>query len=252
VINISSSLNFGPMSVTTPVKVPMQIMVDSGQMNKDVSVTAGLGPILYLWGSALKLEDDKIKNLGLKKTVLLSSGQTSWLVPSNGGMLTKDDVSSFGKKMNGPFPLAVTLEGQFPDASKDAPVPAWEAEDGANNIPGEQLPPLKKESAKPGKLIVIGCSKMFEEELLKDTGSMNFFTNAVDALTLGGDLTRIRDHQAIARRVNLLSTVEKLWYRFLTIFLVPIVLIALGLARVVWRKKEKSDYLTFVKDQART
>ena len=89
----------------------------------------------------------------------------------------------------------------------------------------------------------MGCFKMFEEEIIRNGGMANLFINSVDALTLGGELIKIRGHMPVNRSIKVLDKMKKLWYRFMTIFLVPILVIVLGGVRAMLRKKEKEQYL---------
>ena len=248
-INVSSNAGIGPVSVTAPVKVPIQIRVHEGQMNPNVSITGGLPSVVYLWGSALVADDQRFKALGLRKTVLFSSSPVSWLVMPHGTMLTREDITSVGRTFDGPYPLALMLEGTFPDVFADKPVPEWE------ETPASGPLDLKKETpqipagtaGKPGTLVVVGCVKMFEESLLAQNGSLPFLTNATDVLTLGGELINIRNHRLADNRIKPLSASTKLKWRFMVVLLVPLGIALFGVARILWRRKEKAMYLEAVR-----
>ncbi|MBI5150091.1 MAG: Gldg family protein [Candidatus Omnitrophica bacterium] len=247
-ISLSGAMSFGPFEVSVPVKAPMQILVDEESMNHNVSITGRLSPLLYLWGSALETDDKKFEELGLKKTVLLTTSKKSWTVPSRGTPLSGEDVRPDRTSYEADLPLAVLLEGQFPDAFKGQAVPAWPKEDAQAAAAESVVPPPSEEkipalSPKPGKLLLVGCSRMFEEDMIKNGGMLNFFINSVDALTLGGELINIRGHQEVNRKVKSLSNAEKLWFRFMTILAVPCLFIILGSMRAFLRKEEKEQYL---------
>jgi hypothetical protein len=65
-------------------------------------------------------------------------------------------------------------------------------------------------------------------------------------LTLGAELIKIRGKQPVSRTVKALGKMEKLWYRFMTIFLVPVAVIVFGSLRAVMRRKEKEQYMKLV------
>ncbi len=244
-ISISGAMSLGPFEVSVPVKAPMQILVTQENMNQDVSLTGRLASILYLWGSALDLDNKKLEDLKLRKTILFNSSKKSWSLPFKGGPLSPNDVKQPPDGSYGLYPLAVLLEGQFPDAFQGQDMPAWPKEGAETADPSveqetEKTPTL---TPKPGKLLVAGCSQMFQEDIIKNGGMLNFFTNAVDALTLGGELINIRSHQEVERRIPPLGKAQKLWYRFMTILAVPCVLIVVGSIRAIWRRKEKEQYL---------
>jgi ABC-type uncharacterized transport system involved in gliding motility auxiliary subunit/ABC-type transport system involved in multi-copper enzyme maturation permease subunit len=252
-ISISGTMAFGPFEVSVPVKAPMQILVTEEGMNQDVSIAGRLGPILYLWGSALDMDERKLGDSNLKKTVLLTSSKKSWLLPFKLGPLSPQDVKepSDGAP-HGSYPLAVLLEGQFPDVFQWQNRPAWPQEGAQAADPSvvqdtEKTPTITPRS---GKLLVVGCSQMFQEDIIKNGGMLNFFTNAVDALTLGGELINIRSHRQVETRIRPLSSAKKLWYRFMTILAVPCVLIVAGSIRAIWRRKEKEEYLKLLPAKA--
>lgn len=247
-ISLSGAMSFGPFEVSVPVKAPMQVLVDQTTMNQDVSLTSRLASMLYLWGSSLEIDDKKTEELKLKKTVLVTSSEKSWLVPYKGGTLSPQDVQKPAEGYKGRIPLAVLLEGQFPDTFQGKDVPAWPkpgapAEQNDQSVEPQEPEAVPVLTPKPGKLLVVGCAKMFEEDIIKNGGMLNFFINSVDVLTLGGELIGIRSHQEIERKIKPLAKAEKLWYRFLTILAVPCLLVVLGSIRAFWRRKEKEQYL---------
>lgn len=244
-ISISGSMNFGPFEVSIPVKVPVQILVTEEQMNSDVSITSRLSRFLYLWGSALEVDENKIRQLKLKKTGLFESSERSWLAEYKGGSLAPVDLQKSALGYAGPQTLGVLVEGQFPDVFQGKPVPEWPKEEVDESVDASAQETVENKTLelKPGKLLVMGCSKMFEEDIIRNGGMANLFINAVDALTLGGELIKIRGQQAVSRSIKALDKVKKLWYRFMTTVLVPLAVIILGSFRAVMRRKEKEQYL---------
>jgi ABC-type uncharacterized transport system involved in gliding motility auxiliary subunit len=245
-ISMSGSMNFGPFEVSIPVKVPMQILVTEERMNPDVSITSRLSRFLYLWGSALQVDENKIQQLKLKKTKLFESSGQSWLVEHKGGPLQPADLQKGASGYAGPQTLGVLLEGQFPDAFQGKPVPGWPKENVDESVDASSAQETVENRTldlKPGKLLVMGCSKMFEEEIIRNGGMANLFINSVDALTLSGELIKIRGHQAVNRSIKTLDKAKKLWYRFMTTVLVPLAVIIFGALRAVMRRKEKEQYL---------
>jgi len=248
-ISISGSMNLGPFEVSVPVKVPMQVLVTEEGVNPDISVTSRLSKFLYLWGSALEVEESKIQELKLKKTVLFSSSQKSWQVENKGGPLQASDLKSGALGYEGSQTLGVMIEGQFPDAFKGEAVPDWPQEDPSADeedtavVEEVEAKPLME---KPGKLIVMGSSKMFEEDIIRNGGMANLYINSIDALTLGAELIKIRGRQPISRTIKSVDKMKKLWYRFMTIVLIPLLVVALGGARAVMRRKEKEQYMKLV------
>ena len=246
-ISISGAMNLGPFPISIPVKLPMQILVTEEMMNSDVSITSRLSKFLYLWGSALEVDESKIKELKLKQTGLFKSSENSWLVEHQGGPLKTADLQKGALGYEGSQILGMLLEGQFPDAFSGKDAPQWPKEeeevDESVDESIEETVEKKDLELRPGKLLVIGCSKMFEESIIRNGGMASLFMNSVDAITLGAELIKIRGRQPVSRSIKSVDKMKKLWYRFLTMLLVPVSVVTLGSIRAMLRRKEKEDYI---------
>ena len=224
IINISTGQNVGPFAVSMPVKIPNQILITDDAMNMTMPYMSRLPSLFYLWGSALDTADDIIKQSKLKKTVMFSSSAKSWQVAYEGGLLKRESLQFPKTGSEGKFPLGVMLEGQFPMGA----------------VPSKESSPS---DPKPGKLIIIGCPKMFSDQLLASGGNLTLFANIIDGLTLGNDLIEIRSKTPVSRDIKRASDAQKILYRFLAIFLMPLLLIAYSSLRIFLRSKEKQFYL---------
>lgn len=235
----------GIIPVSVPIKLPMQIKVVASQMNQDVSITSRLDSIFYVWGNALVLDDAKLKESGLKTTILFSSSKDSWEAPYHDGPLTKSDMEMpKGKGARKAFPLAALAEGQFPDVFKGQPVPDWPVNP---NAPPPQEAEKPKEinaiNTAPGKLIMVGCSAIFRKELFNVQGHINFLLNSVDVLSLGDKLINVRNKAEINRTIKRLSAPVKAAWRIAAVFLIPVIFCAAGSIRFIVRRRSKWMYL---------
>jgi len=222
VINISSNQNIGPFSITTPVKIPNQIVVRQQLFNNKAAVMNRLGALFYLWGSSLDASDDAIKSAKLKKTLLFTSSPRSWIVPYENGVI-KGEVFEFPKTGSaGRFPLGIILQGEFSDTFKTEPIV----------------------NPKPGKLVVIGSSKMFSDQLINSgSGNLGLFANIVDSFSLGDDLIQIRSKSLLDRNIKKLTDAQKVGYRFIAVAAIPIAWAIYAYFRLLLRRKEKQFYL---------
>lgn len=239
VINISGG-RVGPFSMPVPVKLPVQIYLTPQEMNENVSITSHLSSLFYLWGSALDIDPVKMADQKLKLTTLLSSTTHSWLVDF---MPEFDGSYLLGAESlkRGPFPLAVLVEGIFKNPYQGQAVPAWgEGQEESSEPAVESEPRIE---SKPAKLLVVGAATMFQKQLAQSGGHLNFFINAVDALTLGDRLVNIRSKRPIDRSIGRISTPAKLFWRLSATLLVPVLIALLGTFRVMLRRKVKHDYL---------
>jgi len=228
VLNIAGGVRLGPFSFSVPVKLPFHMRIDSKEMNPDVSITSRLEPILYLWGSALTVDEEKIGALGLKAIPLLSSGRKSWTIPAQTEPFFPEILTATPPKSKGPFPAAVLIEGHFPGTG--AGIPETVSRDTGASLPS-------------GKLILIGGALPFQETFFREGGHLNFFLNSIDALSLGEDLIRIRAKRPVDRAIRSVSTPEKVVWRFLTILLAPVLIALGGGFRIFSRARAKRVYL---------
>ncbi len=241
VISLSSGGRLGPFEVSVPVKIPIQILINQSGMNPDMSITSRLSPVFYLWGTALKINKEKMEAAKLKASQLLQSSPESWTVPFRPGSLIPEHLKRSAQSSTGPFPLAVLIQGQFPDAYENKPTPDWPADTKEVKADDESKRPAVVPA--PGKLIVMGASSPFQKSLFRSGGHLNLFLNMVDALTLGDELVSIRSKQPIDRTLDRLPNAAKLGWRFVVIFLVPLLIAFAGAARVFFRRQMKVNYI---------
>ncbi len=261
VISVSQGESQGIFQIMRqhPVRLPIQIVLNENSMNQDLSITSWLSSIFYLWGNALKLDEEKLKSLGLKSTVLMTTSGKSWKVPYKEDSFTpRDFVPPVTFKGN--FPLGVLLEGEFPDAFAGKERPKW-PEKQKEISAHEGLAALKKEKEEeseepekpfrdkhsPGKLLLLGCGEIFKDNVIAGgSGNMALFLNSVDALTLGSDLINVRGKTIMTRRIDRLDKGQKLSYRFFTIAMLPLFFTIMGITRWFFKKKARESYLRSV------
>ncbi len=251
-ISLSGAARMGPFPVSVPVKLPVHVIVTPDEMNAHLSITSRLATLFYLWGSPLDLDLEKIRAQDLKQETLFHSSRNSWTVPFSDWDVTPDSFDPSRSVRQGPFPLAVWVEGQFRNAFEGKPVPAWPEEETAESTPeaakksadeknpAEQVPAL---TPHPGKLILTGASMMFQKQLAPAGGHLNFLMNSVDILTLGDELVTIRSKQPADRSLGRVPAAAKMGWRFFVTLLVPILIALLGTLRMMLRRRAKQNYL---------
>jgi ABC-type uncharacterized transport system involved in gliding motility auxiliary subunit len=230
------------VQMSEPVQVPTQIRVLGDQLDRDLPFNAGVPELLYLWGNRLVVDDAGLQEKGLQVTTLFTGSDITWTVEKAGGGLVEEDLSPDGHPLLERPPLAVLVEGVFPDPWADQPAPDWPAAvgDTAGSPPAEASGPLPP--PEPGRLVVIGCSKMFEEMLINQAGHALFLINMIDAVTLGEDLISIRSKQFDQRTFGEVSDGKKLAFRVVNIALVPVLVAAFGLGNRIRRRREADEY----------
>jgi ABC-type uncharacterized transport system involved in gliding motility auxiliary subunit len=226
------------------VKLPTHISIKSESMNPDVSITGRLDEVFYLWGSRLKLDEDKLSENKLEVTTLFSTSDSAWTVATEMDLGDQDIVQPEDTKR---MPLAVLVTGQFPDVYAGKERPKWPKEPPQRGMPppppvdDEPEGPAQPVKPAPGKLILLGCAKMFNRSFLS-RGNLDFFRNSVDALTLGDELIRIRSKKRIPRTIGTLSGFSRAFWKFMTLGLVSVLVIAAGVLRTVLVRRSRERY----------
>ena len=243
-IQLSGAGRAALLGISIPVKLPFQILLTDAEMNTKVSITSRLSAFFYLWGSALKIDDSKIKEQKLIIETLLHSSKRSWTVPFKTGTMMPRDLAREPKAPAGPFPLALLAEGQFADAFQGKKVPGWSTEppaEGAAVRPDAKGP--EPVQPKPGKLLLIGAATPFQKQLMQNGGHLNFFLNAMDVLTLGDALIGIRSKGQVSRVLPKVSASAKVAWRLFVMFLVPALIALAGFGHAFMRRRAKQQYL---------
>jgi ABC-type uncharacterized transport system involved in gliding motility auxiliary subunit len=150
-----------------------------------------------------------------------------------------------------PFPLAVLVQGQFPDRDAGQPPPPWEeAPPGPEDAPAPATP-AEEEGAPGPAVILVGAATLFQKQMFQGGGHVNFFLNAMDALTLGDELVTIRSKRPVDRSIARTSGPEKIMWRLCVTLLLPAMLAAGGMLRLVWRGGAKRGHRRMLAAAAR-
>ncbi|MBW7863958.1 MAG: ABC transporter permease subunit [Candidatus Hydrogenedens sp.] len=228
-----------------PFKLPTHIMVANDTMESTSPITNRLSAILYLWGTALELNEAKLKELGLESQVLMRTTDGAWDIPANAQMTQ----GSFEQPPSGTrsFPLMAMVSGQFPDAYAGKERPAWPKppqQPGMPPMPDEPdtEPAAGPAAAAPGKLVLMGCSQMFRKNFLQ-RANLDLFLNSVDAVTLDESLIKVRGRKPIDRIISTKpSDRAKTVWRFANYGLANLVIAAAGLLSFAVRRRARNAY----------
>jgi len=237
ILSVPSTRNIGgfQMQVQEPVQAPNQIKVTSGQFNDELSVTNQISQLLYLWGSRVTIDTEKLQDASV--TPLFTTSDNAWERDFSAGPLTQAAFQPDPEQDVSNEPLGVLVEGDMPNAYEAGTVPQWSAA-------SDSLPPGEVESFEPtsAKIILIGCHKMFDDSVMGAANNTLFLLNAVDALTLGDDLIAMRAKAYTQRVIDPVSDQKKLFFRFLVLAFVPLLVALLGIFRMLRRRQEAAMY----------
>ncbi|HCM43294.1 MAG TPA: hypothetical protein DIS66_08310 [Candidatus Omnitrophica bacterium] len=231
----------GPFDVSIPLKLPIHVLVPPQGIHSNVSMMDEVGSLFYLWGSAV----EKLANFPAELTyrpLFSSSAQSHLSALPETAQISFAELREAKVLKTGPFDLGVMVEGVFPDAFAGKLVPKWsEDESAGSETKPEELE--KSGEAKPGKLILTGAATLLQNNLMRGSGHYHLAMNVLDTLTFGDDLIGVRAKRMVDRAMPKISRQEKLVWRLLVTFFVPLILAVLSLYRFVAASREKQRYL---------
>lgn len=226
----------------TTLNLPMHMLINNTTMNQDAPMTSRLSSIFYLWGTALDINKDELAKYGLEEKTIMTTTDNAWTVPADKKLANQDiETPPSGKT----YPLMAQITGQFPDVYKDQPRPAWPPAQPAPGMPPQppepetgDAPPL---TPAPGKLVLLGCSQMFNKNFLQQ-GNLELFLNCVDNLTWGDDIVSVRGSKPIDRAIDKPSDAQRGFWQFVNYAAVSIVIAGIGIASWFVRKRSRDAY----------
>jgi ABC-2 type transport system permease protein len=230
------------MQVREPVDAPVQVRITQDQVNQDAAITNHIGQLLYLWGTPVQVDAAAVSAAGLRAETLISSSDRSWLADFGGGMLSQAQIDPDGNEMTGPYPLAVLLDGEFPDTFGGGEPPAWPDAAAADADVAGPTAPAAALSPAPSRLLVVGCAKMFDDMVLQGAQNALLLLNAVDYLAGSEDVLTIRSRQLTQRTIGDVPAGQKLLWQLLTWVTMPALFIVLGVVRAVRRSGAAARY----------
>jgi len=129
--------------------------------------------------------------------------------------------------------VLVMVEGRFDDVYAGKERPDWPlslqmSPDGRPLPPPPDVPAQPWASA-PGKLILCGAARAFQDGVLGSPGNQLLLVNCVSALTLDPDLLEVRAKQPRSRTFAEPSAGEAMLWTLVPLAGVPLALIGVGL-----------------------
>lgn len=232
----------------SPVTLPFQMMLTNDNMNTDTAITNRLSSVLYLWGTALELDEERLAEAGLDATELIHSSNRAWSVPAEAPAEVRNAALQQEPPTQGTqFPLMALVEGQFPDAYAEEPRPAWPAPDPMQ--PGMPAPPPPTEEGEPeplepapGKLMVVGCAQVFQDSFLSQGQNADLLLNAVDVAALSEKLLDVRGNKPMSRAITRPDDNKRVFWKAVNYGLMPVVILIVGIVVMVSRRQARMAY----------
>lgn len=228
------------------ITLPTHIIVNPDSMDSETSITGRLGPVFYLWGTALDIDESKVKELGLDHRVIMRSSAQSWEVPATDQLTPAMLEGPTAGATRQAYPLMATIKGQFPDAFADQERPAWPEAPQQPGMPPtppgpDDEPAATPVEAAPGQLLLLGCSEPFRKELLQQA-NLDLFLNSVDAVTLDENLARVRGTKPIDRTIDRPTDSQKTFWRMINYGLANVLIATVGIVWMLNRRRARDAY----------
>jgi ABC-2 type transport system permease protein len=236
------------LGMSQPVDLPTHVLVTSEGLSKDYAVTNWLSTVLYLWGTALEIDEARLGELGLDHLVLMTSSSETWTIPGDADGTTLSEALNREPAAGEPMPLMAMVSGTFPDPFEGQERPAWPP---AQPMPGQPpMPPDDIEEAPaapvepaPGKLILIGCGAAFTDSLLGGgLDNLDLMLNSVDAVSLGEDLVNVRGKRPVNRTIARPDTRTRVLWKTVNYAGANVAIALIGIAIAVQRRRSRNAY----------
>jgi ABC-2 type transport system permease protein len=222
-----------------PVTKPVIIKVNPENINSELSISNKISELFYMYGSRIIVHENIMKENKENFKTLFTSSNFSWTRDGVGyGNIDVSEPSS--ENVLKRQALGIFVEGKFKAKYVDQNIPKW-TEPGAAKADTSE-PELTSEivgDPKENKIIAMGCSNMFKNDILQNvTSHKALLLNSVDALTLGDELINIRSKNIDARRIEATSGIGKALSKAFVVWFPPLVFVAIGIFVTIKRKKK--------------
>lgn len=248
-------------------KIYFAPMIDGANIDNTPAYMNNIKGLVVMKISPLTLDTEKLKNSGIKAIRLFSSSEKAWEMKDNinlNPMFISPPEN--GKKQA--FDLACLLEGDFPSYFTGKEIPRKEMPEdkvGEENIPentSEAMPDntrdketknaldLSKiqasntiiEKGKGGKIFVMACSSMLEDNMLDSEGrttNATFVLNIIDHLNGQDDIAAMRSKNQTLNPLGETPQIMRSVIKIFNIAGLPVLVILFGFGVWIRRRSRK-------------
>ncbi|HDH04197.1 MAG TPA: hypothetical protein ENH01_00570, partial [Nitrospirae bacterium] len=180
-------------------------------INKDAAYLKNIKGLVMLKSSPIEVNEQKLKDNGLRATKLFSSSDRSWEMT---GRINLDPMFISPPRDDEKFrsiPMAYIVEGPFPGYFADKPIPEKKEPEGTNaggdkkdektvKEPGLDMSSIRSEDitikkGKPAKIFLVGTSEILKDNIIDGEGktpNAQLIMNVIDYLNNREDIAIMR------------------------------------------------------------
>jgi ABC-2 type transport system permease protein len=215
-------------------------ILNSESLNKDNVITSYLKAMAWPKGSSISINEEALKGMGIKGTVLVTSSEESWLMKGRIDFMPFGMSPPFNKAEMSRRNLAVLLEGQYTSYYKGKEIPVEKKDGKTAQVKKSAISSsgIIEKAVKPARIFVTGSSQIALSNIIDKEGkSLNaiFLHNAIDYLS---DNTSIQEMRTKGLEFNPLGDSRdstRFILKLLNIAGLPLLVICIGI--IVWRKR---------------
>ncbi len=242
---------YGMFQMNVAVPYPYFVRVSGEGFKQENPAVSSLGELMLPWASSISLlVDNSADTTGgmassqVEAQVLAHSSEKSWVAQDHFNLNPQQDWTPPPEDQLKQSNLVVYLNGAFNSYFNGKPVPpvAKSITDTTAVLTPEDAGRQVVPQVENGRLLVVGDSEFLTQQNATP-GNLAFLLNVVDWLSLDESLIEVRSRNTADRtiRQDQLDEGSSLpnIIRFINIFLMPVLVVAVGLF-IFWRRKEKS------------
>lgn len=222
-------------------------IIKNEHINKDAAFMQNVKGLVVLKASPIELDEQRIKENGLKAVKLFSSSDDAWEIS---GRIDLNPMFLRPPQQEEEFAqaaMAYTLEGAFTSFFADKPIPLKEDEKSDAETEGEgegldmsqiQSTEITLKKGKPGKIFVIGTSEILKDNIIDENGktpNAQFVMNVMDYLSNREDYAVMRSKTQRFNPLKDVGPAVRTVIKTTNIAGLPILIILAGL--VVWFRR---------------
>jgi ABC-2 type transport system permease protein len=231
-------------------------LIENQNIHHGLPFMQNIRGLVAFMASPLELDRQRLDGVNLSAEVLFSSSDRSWRMGEPINLNPMFSTPPPESEMEGPLPLAVLVEGEFPSYFKGKPMPARPEKpasatgeendaaeaDASTAVQGVAETGAFIERGRPAKIFVMASAEMLTDKILDPEGrSPNsiFVLNAIDYLNERQDVAILRSKEQRFNPLDPVAPETRSLVKAVNIAGLPILVVGFGLLAWLRRSRRK-------------